>query len=53
MSTIKFTSLHCIRQQDVTGSDEAHIFIDGVDSWNKPLTRISTQLVGGKGQANW
>ena len=34
MATIKFTSLHCIRQQDVTGSDEPHLFIDGVDTWN-------------------
>lgn len=33
-ATIKFTSLHCIRQQDVTGSDEPHLFIDGVDTWN-------------------
>lgn len=34
MSTITFTSLHCIRQQDVIGSDEPHIFLDSVDRWN-------------------
>jgi hypothetical protein len=39
MSTIKFTSLHCVRQQDVTGSDEPHIFLDSVDSWSGVLKK--------------
>lgn len=45
MSTIKFTSLHCVRQQDVTGSDEAHIFLDGVDSWNGALKKGDSEPV--------
>ena len=39
MSTITFTSLHCVRQQDVIGSDEPHIFLDGVHSWNEVMSK--------------
>jgi hypothetical protein len=45
MSTIKFTSLHCVRQQDVTGSDEPHIFLDGVDTWSGVLKKGDSATV--------
>jgi hypothetical protein len=46
MSTIKFTSLSCIRQQDVVGKDEPHLYLDGVDSWNGVLGKGDSAQLG-------
>lgn len=29
MATLELISLHCVRQQDVTGHDEPQLFVDG------------------------
>ena len=46
MSTITFTTLECIRKQDVTGKDEPHLIVDGVDLWDGVLDKGDTEPVG-------
>lgn len=42
-ATIKFNSLECVRQQDVTGSDEPHLYLDGVDTWDGVMKKGDTR----------
>lgn len=37
--TIKFTSIQCERQQDITGSDETYLYLDGVENWNGAMKK--------------
>jgi hypothetical protein len=45
VSTITFTSLQCLRKQELSGFDETHIFLDGVDSWNGAFKKDDTDTV--------
>lgn len=39
MATLKITKLHCIRKQDVTGSDEPVIDIGGQFAWEGKMKK--------------
>lgn len=45
MATITLTTLLCLRKQELTGSDETHIYLDGVDSWNGVFKKDETDNV--------
>jgi hypothetical protein len=36
---ITFTSMHCERQQDVFGTDEIYLYLDGVENWNHAMKK--------------
>ena len=48
MARVKFNSLKCIRKQDVTGSDEPHIWVNGVDKWNFVMKKGETEVLATK-----
>lgn len=39
MSELNFTSLRCLRQQDVSGVDEPRLVVDGRTVWNGAIDR--------------
>lgn len=41
MATLELTNMHCHRKQDVTGSDEPRVKVDGVAVWNDVMTKGS------------
>lgn len=42
-ATITFTSLHCIRKQDVIKNDEPYLYVDGVEVWNGVMGKGDTK----------
>lgn len=42
---INFTSMHCVRQQDVVGSDEVHLYLDGVENWNHTMKKGDSETL--------
>ena len=46
MATLELSSLDCIRKQDVTGSDEPRIKVDGDVKWSGVMTKDDTDPVG-------
>jgi hypothetical protein len=43
MATIKVTDVTCFRQQDVTGDDEAYLYIAGYEVWNSKIDKGETE----------
>lgn len=49
MATLKLTSLRCIRKQDVTGTDEPRILVDGDEVWRSSVNKGGTVPIGWSG----
>jgi hypothetical protein len=45
MTTLKFTSLHCQRKQDLVGKDEPWIVVDKVAVWKGSIGKGETQPI--------
>lgn len=43
MATLELTSLTCVRKQDVTGSDEPRILVNGDVVWNGSMQKDETE----------
>jgi hypothetical protein len=43
MATLELTELHCVRKQDVTGSDEPRIKVNGAVVWNGAMKKGDTR----------
>jgi hypothetical protein len=43
MAKLALTSLHCTRKQDVTGSDEPRILVNGVVAWSGVMKKGETE----------
>jgi hypothetical protein len=48
MATLELTSLDCVRTQDVTGSDEPRIKVDGDVVWNGVMNTGATRILSVK-----
>lgn len=45
MARINFTSLKCVKKQDVTGSDEPEVWVDGKKKWNGVMKKGATAVL--------
>lgn len=45
MARINFTSLKCVRKQDVTGKDEPEIWLDGKKKWDGVMKKGETVVL--------
>jgi hypothetical protein len=45
MARINFTSLKCVRKQDVSGKDEAEIWVDGKKKWDGVFKKGETAVL--------
>ncbi len=45
MATISFVSLKCVRMQDVSGSDEPEIWLDGEKRWDGVMRKGETKVL--------
>jgi hypothetical protein len=48
MATLELTSLDCVRKQDVSGSDEPRIKVDGDVVWNGVMNKGATRILSVK-----